>query len=512
MKKILSLTLAALLIVLSFSGCKKTDGSEYKAVIENAFKKTDELSDLEASILNETTFDNGDNTYSTSTKKDYRVHSKADADKFEMSEETNVTTLMTNTEYDQYFKDGKLYTNRYGGNFFTKASPKDTGYFEYSPIINISYDDIKAVSISTASDSSEKSGEEQKIVTFECKAGAMTEIAKSSIGDDETITDIKVTSASGEYQINSDGYLTYQKLKLSVTFTDDDQEYKASVLTSVTLKNVGEKVNPYDPDEDTYYEIDDINTAAELYTAMTATINSKELEIEFEGSADIKQESIDAGYKRKYHKIYSDSGEQLHQTTETDYFENGKKTNTLVHGQYFKDGVYSNRNDSFQKNLYSKMDYTSFMANMFGGLQLSPVEYLAPGMMENLKSETKGDTTIYSFGLNAESDEGVQFVGSLFGAFVNFGGDVATAKIRVKSFTGKSYVDKDGYYKKSDVTCELVVEFDDSELQEGEDNKLTIVATQTINAKPTANVKGLEYPDITDYKKVDKADLFSATK
>ena len=245
---------------------------------------------------------------------------------------------------------------------------------------------------------------------------------------------------------------------------------------------------------------------------MTTTINSSELGIEYEGEANVTQKGIEAGYKRKYHKIYSDSNEQLHQTTETDYFENGKKINTLVHGQYFKDGVYSNRNDSFRKNQYSKMDYQTFMANMFSELQLSPVEYLAPGMMKNLKSETDDDkNTVYSFDLNHESDEGVQFVGSLFGAFVNFGGDVSTAKIKVKSFSGKSYVDKDGYYVKSEVSCKLSVEFDASELEEGEDNKVEITATETINAKPTANVKGLEYPDITDYKKVDKADLFRAT-
>ena len=157
------------------------------------------------------------------------------------------------------------------------------------------------------------------------------------------------------------------------------------------------------------------------------------------------------------------------------------------------------------------MDYPTFMANMYGGLQLSPVEYLAPGMMKNLKSELDGKNTVYSFNLNTKSDEGVQFVGSLFGAFVNFGGDLATAKIKVNSFSGKSYVDEDGYYIKSEVSCDLDIEFDSSELEEGEDNKINIVATQAINATPSVNVKGLKYPDTTDYQKVDKADLFSAT-
>lgn len=502
MKRILSLTLAALLVATMFAGCSNTPAN-YESAIKTAYKKNKNLTDFNVSTINEVFFDNGTGVYTNTTEKDYRVHALGDKDKFEMSEETTTSTAYNSTEYDLYYKNGKLYTNRYGGKFVTEIAADETEYLNYNPMLDLKYEDMKSLSKGTVSDSSNPENKDYTVLLFECKLGAMTEIAKQTL--DDKYQDIKVVSSKGEYQINPEGYLTYQKLNISVTLTDDGKEVNASLLTSVKFENIGDEVNPYDPDEDTYFEIEDLNDAAKLYSAMTATLNSSELEIEYTGDGEIKQDDIDAGYKRTYKKIYSDKNEQLHQTTDTDYYENGKKTSNLFHGQYFKDGVYSNRNDSFQKTIYSKMSYSEFMANMFNGLQLSPAEYLAPGMMKNLSSKSNGeDSTVYSFELNTKSDEGVQFVGSLFGAFVNFGGDVTTAKVKVKSFSGKSYVDKDGYYVKSEVSCKLIVEFDEG--------KVEIASNQTINAKTSASVKGLDYPDTKGYDFYDKSELFGATK
>ena len=135
---------------------------------------------------------------------------------------------------------------------------------------------------------------------------------------------------------------------------------------------------------------------------------------------------------------------------------------------------------------------------------VSPASIYTTGMMKDIKSEKVNDDTVYSFNINAESEDGITFVSSIVGPYENFGGNFADAEIKVNSFNGKTYVNSEGYYYKTELSCDILVKFTEGDI--------TMKFNQTINAsKIGADVK-CEFPEfnIDEYERMEQSDLLGA--
>ena len=132
-------------------------------------------------------------------------------------------------------------------------------------------------------------------------------------------------------------------------------------------------------------------------------------------------------------------------------FYNGKKGKTLESSQYYTDGRYYQTSDLYSQKIYSVMDFSKFVSGVYMKSGVSPASVYTTGLMKDIKSKKVKEDTVYEFNLNHESEDGITFLSSIVGPYESFGGNFNEAEIKVNSFIGKTYVNSEGYYYKTEL-------------------------------------------------------------
>jgi len=271
---------------------------------------------------------------------------------------------------------------------------------------------------------------------------------------------------------------------------------------AVCYADVGEEINPYDPEDADYTEVDNLDDIVALNSAMSNSLTTANVDIEFEASADIEQGDSTAGYERTYHRQFNRDNKKYLQEVNTTYFTNGEKGSDILSGSYYTDGMYYNMSEKYNHKVKSEMDFSSFVSTIYSSVSVTPADVYSPAMMKTVEVKGKGDEKIYEFTLNETSDGGLEFLNNLFAPYDGqFGGDVSTAKITVNSFEGKSYVDKNGRYYKTEMKCDIDFGF--------EEGDVSVKSEQTVLVNDSKESENIEFPEFKGYSKMDSAELIS---
>lgn len=505
LKRIASLILAFGICALCFSGCgsKKLSNEEISAVTKSAIKKTQQLDNAKITVSNSIGYNYNNRSTTVKTTSAYAGINLNDENGFEMSEDTTVTTPASSSEYENYYKNGYYYTNRYNGNFKVKKSAKELGLSGYCPLIVFNYEDMKSVGVG---DEKTSSGESGTVITFTPKNSVLKKYIAKALSEENSGFDnesINVSGSTGTYTVDKNGYLSHEKLTVNATVTIDGDTVATSLVSEISYTDIGKKVDPYDPEDSDYTEVDDLAPVAGIDNALSKTLSSDSLNMDMSSSGDITMDKQRQGYKRTYNRKYSLSNEQVYQQSTTDYTTANGKKSTSVSGMYYTDGTYYNRSDMYSHKIYSTMSFSEFYSGIFVSASTTPADIYSPGMMRNIKQQKNGDDTIYSFDVNTESDAGKNFFSALFGPYSEFGGDFGTAEINVKSFSGKTYVNKNGEYYKTEMSIKADIKF--------KEGSLSVSAAQTVKVSDIGKKISIKYPNFKEYTNMDKNDLLSAS-
>ena len=511
MKKVLSVIAAISICVSMFCGCSGNAGemsdSKISELINTAFKQNGELDAVNINSKNKVNYSRDTNSVSTVTTVEKMETSIGNSEKYEMSSEISVEINGNESvSYEEYYKDGFYYTNQYKGNFKTKISIDKLKSGNFGSLTKVGFDDMRTVDVETKAKYTPLNSEplnDCTVITFECKNKALREYLENSLGsEDRTSSDIEIKSGKGKYVIDGNGYLLYEKLTVTATVNNDGAEATTSVTNEIEYLDIGEDVNPYDPEDDDYTEIDDLGAIAELNSAMSAALTSNELYIDMDISTDILQDETSVGYERDYLRKFSYSTESFIQETNTVYKSEGVKGKNYLSAQYYTDGKYYSNSDIYDQKLYSDIDFSSFVSGIYTTTATTPADIYSPSVMKSLTSEDYKDGKVFTFDLNTASDGGQRFLLMLFGPYEQFGGDVSTAEITVNSFSGKSYLDKNGNYYKTEMSCDIDIKFEEGDVH--------VAAEQTVNIKDSEQAKDISFPKFKGYEKMDSAELLSA--
>lgn len=513
MKKTFCLIVSLIIIIMSvFTGCQ-TDNDEatIKNLIDTAFKMNGKLNNLNLSTVTKQYFDYGNTTYMAKKESEFLAHNLNNTKRYEMSEivKTSNSTSAEIGGYEEYYKDGYYYTTRYGGAFKIKLAHNEVDVINNGSAVNVKNSDMRSVGYKTETDDEdqEKWGKGATTLTFTCKNSLLESFVKDKSEENaQDYDDVKVKSGKGEYVINSDGYLVYEKLVVYAVMNVDGEEVTSKISNEVTYNKINKSVDPYNPEESDYIEIDNMQTIIDITDATTKTVMSDDYIMDMTSSADITQGSVKAGYNRTYKRMQNLTGEEYAQKTITSYngSEGAPNGEPYESSYYYTDGRYYQYSDLYNQKLYCVIDYSKFLDNIYATSSVPPANMYKVGMMKDFSSKETEKGTEYSFSLNTETEDGLTFLSSIVGPYKNFSGDFSTADIKVNSSKGTMRVDKNGYLYEIDMECDLLVKF-----QQGD---VAIKFEQKINAsKIGGNVK-CEFPNFSeiDYERVEQSELLGA--
>ena len=506
MKKILSLLIMLSMLSVLFVGCGETEltDSQVSSLLKSAFKKTESLENLTAKNYSEVSYDFGSYVYSSRTENSIREANIGNPEKYEMSSDVVVKSLGAETTYETYYKDGYYYSSRYGGNFKTKMDLDEIKSTTALSLVKVSYDDMKTVATKVAQDDSSGSNEKMTYISFSCKNKVLKQYLLDSIkGSSDNVESASIKDSDGQYVINEEGYIVSERLSVNAVINVNGEETQSTISVKTVFSDIGDKVNPYDPEDSEYTKVDDLNNVINLYNSMSDVFTSDYLDMEMDITADIKQDKTETGYKRSYSRKLSTDKENFSQEVVTAYKEKDEFGKGYGSRQYFTDGTYYSDSDMTGIKLKSDLEFKEFYTTIYAATAKTPAAIYSTGMMKDLESTKSGEDTVYSFSLNPKSSEGVAFLRSLFGPYEQFGGDCEAAETKVKNFVGKSYVNKDGEYYKTVMECDLLIKFPEGEVE--------VKAEQTVvvNSINKDEIK-FSFPKFEGYEKWDKADLLSA--
>lgn len=510
MKKLISLVLSLLMVIAVFSGCNTdSDGAKIEKLINDATSLNEKLNDLNLTSKTLIYYDYGDTSYQAENTSELLVHNLSDAKKYEMSEMvTQKSSSSANiNSYEVYYKGGYYYTNRYGGAFKAKLNAKDAGIENVGSLINIKFSDMRAVGFKTETEETneENWGKGYTAITFTCKNSKLSNFVNQTAEDDaDSFQEVKIKKGEGEYVINKDGYLVYEKLEVTAVITVEGEEITSKTLSEVTYNEIGKEVDPYNPEDKDYVEVESIEDVIAIDSAMSNTLSSNDYVMTMDSSADITQDESKIGYTRTFKRQQDMTGEEYLQQTFTTYLQDGEKGSTLESSQYFTNGRYYQISDMYSQKIYSVMDFSKFVSGIYMSSGVSPASVYTTGMMKDISSKKDKEDTVYSFNLNTESEDGLTFLSSLVGPYESFGGNFAEAEIKVNSFSGKSYVNSQGYYYKTEVSCDILVKF--------EEGDVAIKYNQEITASDISGTVECEFPKLNedDFERMEQSDLLGA--
>ncbi len=510
MKKLLCISISLLLLITSFSGCgNKNDTAKIEKLINTAFELNGKLNDLDLSSATSLYYNYGTTSYSIENSSELKVHNINDSKKYEMSESTTQHTSASSNanKYEVYYKDGYFYTTRYGGAFKAKLSAKAAGVDSIGSLINVKFSDMRSVGFKTETneDAENEWGKGYTAITFTCKNSALQKfIGRTAEDDADAYKEIDIKKGEGEYIINADGYLVYESLSVTSVITIDGSEVTSEISSKITYNDIGKEVDPYNPEDKNYVEIDKIEDVIGISSAMSNTLSSNDYEMRMDAEAEILQDKTNAGYKRTYIRQQDMTGSEFAQKAITTYLSNGESGSQLESSQYYTDGRYYQISDMYSQKLYCVMDFSKFVSGVYMKTGVSPANAYSAGMMKNIKSTKTDNGMVYSYSLNPDSEDGITFLSSIVGPYENFSGDFSSAKVTVNSFNGKMYVDSNGYYYKSEVSCDLLVKF--------EEGDVAMKFKQTINVDEINGDVKCEFPDFSkvDYERMEQSELLGA--
>lgn len=509
MKKAISLALVMILSTSFFTGCgsKTLSESEISEKIDNAFTLLDKQKSAEFVHSVSINYDFGSYSYATTTKDEIR-ESGIGTSKYEMSDDISVTGMGSTATYETFYKNGYFYTDRYGGKLKTKRAAKEVSGASRDVFFKVSYNDMKTVGIKdtdlSAGVTSDSKEQDALAISFTCKVGAMKKYIEDAFNsENRQFDDISVTGGSGEYVLSKSGRLISQSLRLKAQITADGEESGVTVSYSTAYKNIDKSVDPYDPEDKEYTEIDNLETAQSLQSALYRSLMLNDINMTSKISSDITQQKTKVGYERTYHRIFSGTDKKLLQEVNTKYNASGKAGADYMSAMYYDGSAYYNRSDMYQHKVYCEMDFNTFFTNIYAEAVKTPADIYLPGMMKDLKSSTaKNGDTVYTFSLQPSSDQGVDFLEMIFAPYEQFSGDCSTAKVTVNSFSGKCYVNSYGYYYKTEMSCDLKLQF--------KEGNIAVKSTHDIKLSNIGKVSEIKFPKFTGYEKIDKSDLLSA--
>lgn len=510
MKKLLCLALSLLMVAAIFSGCdSNSDAAKIERLIDSATKLNEQLNDLNLTSKTTMYYDYGDTSYYVENSSDLLVHNLKDAKKYEMSETVSQKSSSSANinNYEVYYKGGYYYTNRYGGSFKSKLNAKDAGIENVGSLINIKYSDMRAVGFKTESEEvdQENWGKGYTAITFTCKNSALSNFVNKAAEDDaDDFQDVKIKKGEGEYVINKDGYLVYEKLEVTAVITVEGDEITSKTSSEVTYNDIGKEVDPYNPEEKNYVEVESIEHVIAIDSAMSKTLSSNNYVMEMNSAADITQDKTKVGYTRTFKRQQNMTGSEYAQKTLTTYLNDGKKGETLESSQYYTDGRYYQISDMYSQKIYCVMDFSKFVSGIYMKSGVSPASLYTTGLMKNIKVEEVKDDTVYNFNLNTDSEDGITFLSSIVGPYEGFGGNFNEAEIKVNSFSGKTYVNSEGYYYKTEISCDVLVKFSEGDVFMKYD--------QTITASDINGTVKCDFPKFkeSDFERMEQSDLLGA--
>lgn len=510
MKKLLCLALLLLIVATAFSGCNtEGDAAKIEKLIDEATSLNEELNDLNLTSKTLIYYDYGDTNYQAENTSELLVHNLSDSKKYEMSEMvTQKSSSSANiNSYEAYYKDGYYYTNRYGGAFKAKLDANEAGIENVGSLINIKFSDMRAVGFKTETEDTDEEnwGKGYTAITFTCKNSALSNFVNQTAEDDaDSFQEVKIKKGEGEYVINADGYLVYEKLEVTAVITVEGDEITSKTLSEVTYNEIGGEVDPYNPEDKDYVEVASIEDVIAIDSAMSKTLSSNDYVMTMDSSADITQDKSKIGYTRTFKRQQDMTDSEYLQQTYTTYIQDGKKGSTLESSQYYTDGRYYQISDMYSQKIYSVMDFSKFVSGIYMSAGVSPANVYTTGMMKDIYSKKVKDDTVYSFTLNHESEDGLTFLSSLVGPYESFGGNFAEAEIKVNSFSGKTYVNSEGYYYKTEVSCDVLVKFEEGEV--------AIKYNQVVTASDIAGNVKCDFPELNedDFERMEQSALLGA--
>lgn len=520
MKKLISLALVMLIALMAFSGCTEDsseDSSELHSAIKKAFKKTEDLSSVEFYTCSEMSF--GEEAADMNTIKTVSETIESNIgknEKYEMSNETEMfINDVSNSTYETYYKNGYYYTDRYMGSFKTKIDAKELRSENDITVPLISVEDMKSLEVKTDSKYTYSLATNEleenisvkgcKIIDFSCKNSLVRKHIEEALENNGTeFAEVEVIAGKGKYVINKKGYLVSASLEMQANVISDGGSDVTAVRTVVDYVDPGKKTDPFDPEEDVYTEINNLEDIAFLNSSMSTALSSSKLYVTMDGSAEIVSEGNDekAGYEREYIRKYSSENEEYFQETKTKYVNGEELSDAFLSGSYYTDGTYYSASDVNKLYIKSAMDFPAFSGVIYAAASTTPADMFAPGMMKSITKKEKGKEFEFSFELNPESEGGIKFIGSLFGPYSEtFGGDIESAEKQVKSFKATSYVDENGVYYKTQMTCDILLKFEEGDVQ--------IKAEQVVNVIDGEKMGVIEFPKFEGYENMDSSALLS---
>ncbi|MBE6534245.1 MAG: hypothetical protein E7678_04665 [Ruminococcaceae bacterium] len=520
MKKICAFAVILAMLITIFSGCVETklSDNQISKLLNDAFSKVDSLQSVDAKNYSEVSYDFGSYAYTVTTEASIREANIGNKDKYEMSTDVVVESFGSETSYETYYKDGYYYTSRYGGNFKTKMDLEDAQTKSSVSLVRVAFDDMKTVATQTLESTSSEAevdqinedssdnGESEKLtyISFSCKNKVLKEYMQKSLSDTNgDIESATITDSDGQYIINEDGYLVSERLSVSAKINVNGEETTSVISVKTVFNNVGEDVNPYDPEDSEYTAVKDMENVINLYGSMSGVFTSDYLDMDMNVTTDIDQDGNLSGYKRTYQRKLSTDKENFSQEVETSYLEGEDYGKNYVSGQYYTDGTYYSNSDMTGIKLECDLEFKDFYTTIYASTAKTPASLYVTGMMKDIKAQKTKEDTVYSFGLNPKTAEGVDFLQSLFGPYEQFGGDCEAAETIINKFVGKSYVNKDGQYYKTVMECDLLIKFEEGDV------KVKCQQTVEVNSTKKNEIK-FSFPKFKGYEKWDKADLLSA--
>ncbi len=499
-RKLTAIFAALTVFSATFAGCSgKISDSEIKAKVTTAVENIKKVTAAKITTVSEASYTYDNSTTKINTTTEYIGININDPEKLEMSEEVSTTALNSTSGYEVYYKDGYYYTTRYKGAFKTKISADEAKITNYCPLSAIKYDDMKSVS----SGKKVTSGDgDELVIDFSPKSSIIKKIINDTEEDAETYESISVTGAEGTYTIDKNGFIAKESLTFSANLEKDGEIMSVKMSTETTYADINGKLDPYDPEEEDYSEVDDLKTVAALNTAMSTTLSAESFDMKSVVSADITLNKKKYSYTTDYNRKYNLDDEVFFQEAVTKYDEEEKESLETVSAMYYTDGIYYNRSDQYAHKVFVRMNFSEFYSGIFTSTAITPAEHYSTAIMKNVTAKKDGDNTVYSFELNPESDGGKDFFNMIFSSYPEFSGDIDAAEIKVKKFSGKSYVDKNGNYTKTELSVSATVSF--------EEGDVTVKSTQTLEVDSIGESVKCKFPDFKDYTAMDKDTLFSA--
>lgn len=248
MKKKVTVFLAAAM-VFALTAC--SGGNEAKAVYDDATKKTSELTSIEATSLIDMKMAQGKDEENVTMDLDMKMVD-LNTENMRYLAEGKTSVMGQNVDLSMYYEGGYYYMETAGQKI------------KYAMDLDEMMKQIKQSTENTMDSSYmkklavKKDGENQ-VLTFTVDASKMETFAKQimeQLGTGAEGVTYTIKSVDGEATVNKDGYITAQKVNLSMEMTLEGQTITIDMVTDTTYKNPGQQVEVTAPDLEGYTEVD----------------------------------------------------------------------------------------------------------------------------------------------------------------------------------------------------------------------------------------------------------------